>query len=259
MPLKERKKALELLYRFRHIFSNRDNEISFINIEPYKIHLHDETPFNVRPYKSSAPERDNARNILDSLEKSGVIYKTNSEYCSPAFIKTKPNGKSRLLNDYRTLNKKITNNCNTVPRIEAIFEAIKNAPVISSMDLSHGYYQFPIHEDCQKFLGFRLDSSPMYAFTRLPQGLKISAAVTTQATYEVFSDIFFKGFIAYIDDYCTYSNDIDSHLQILEEVLKRLETYNFKLNPDKCEFFENIITLLGHDIGNGQIKPSKKM
>ena len=254
----ERSKAIKLLTKFKHLFSTKDDQISKAKTEPYRLHLTDEIPVQLRPYNGSYRERKEVREFLQSLETAGVITKSRSEYCSPAFIKMKENKKVRLLVDYKELNKKIIDDHNTVPRIDVIMETLKSAKYFSTMDLAHGYYQFPLHEDSQKYTAFRLDSTMLYEFKRLPQGLKVSAAATCRAMHDIFEDILFNGMTAYIDDLCAYGDDFDTQLKNLETVLTRLDKHNFKLNTKKCEFFEQETTLLGHIIGNGKVRPNIK-
>jgi len=42
--------------------------------------------------------------------------------------------------------------------------------------------------------------------------------------------------------------DEKQHLQILEEVFRRLEKHGFRLKQEKCEFFTQSVEYLGHAI-----------
>lgn len=258
LKLSDRKRALALLYRYRHILSTKDDETSMAKVEPYKLALNDSEPVQERPYNTSYKEREKVRDFLQSLETAGIIEKSRSEYCSPAFVKFKSNGKPRLLVNYKKLNNKLKDDHNSVPRIEVILEALQKAKYFSTMDLAHGYYQFPLHPDSQKYTAFRLDSTMLYEFKRLPQGMKNSAAATCRAMHDIFEDKLFNGLTIYIDDLCVYGQDFETQLKNLEVVLQRLEKHNFKLNTSKCEFFEEKTTLLGHVISQGKIQPNKK-
>ena len=258
LKLSDRRKALALLYKYRHILTTKDDETSMAKVEPYKLTLKDCEPVQERPYNTSYKEREKVRDFLQSLETAGIIEKSRSEYCSPGFVKFKSNGKPRLLVNYKKLNNKLKDDHNTVPRIEVILEALQKAKYFSTMDLAHGYYQFPLHSDSQKYTAFRLDSTMLYEFKRLPQGMKNSAAATCRAMHDIFEDKLYQGLTIYIDDLCVYGQDFDTQLKNLEEILQRLERHNFKLNTSKCEFFEEKTTLLGHAISLGKIQPNKK-
>ena len=49
-------------------------------------------------------------------------------------------------------------------------------------------------------------------------------------------------------DYCiiVFSRDVDTHMQLLEMVFKRLQEYNLKLKPSKCHLLQKRVVFLGH-------------
>lgn len=258
LPTEQRAKALQLIHRFRNVFSTKDDETGLCVTQPYKIRLKDDTPVCVRPFNASYKEREKVREFLKDLEKAQIIEKGRGEYCSPAFFRFKKNGRPRLLVDYSELNKKIYDDHNAAPRIDTILEALVKARYFSSMDLSHSFYQFPLDEASRECTGFRLDSTMLYQFRRLPQGLKISAAASSRAIFDIFEDILYKGLTAYLDDMCCYGVTFEEQFKNLEEVLTRLERHNLRLNTEKCSFFEPQTELLGHVIKSGKITPNPK-
>lgn len=49
----------------------------------------------------------------------------------------------------------------------------------------------------------------------------------------------------YVDDSCTHTNDINSHLDALEKELPCLRNLGVKMDFQKCEFLRNEISFLG--------------
>jgi hypothetical protein len=124
------------------------------------------------------------------------------------------------------------------------------------MDLSSGYYQFPISEDSQHITAFRFNSCPLMEFTVLPQGLKPSAAAMTRAIHDIFEEQLYKKMIAYLDDLCIYGNNFDEQFENLSEVLEKLDRHNFQINTEKTFLFQTKCELLGMSIENGKITPT---
>ncbi|XP_056612166.1 uncharacterized protein K02A2.6-like [Triplophysa dalaica] len=52
--------------------------------------------------------------------------------------------------------------------------------------------------------------------------------------------------------------DSQEHMEVLEEVLKRLQAYNLRVRRDKCVFFQSSVSYLGHIIDAEGIHPMKE-
>ena len=84
-----------------------------------------------------------------------------------------------------------------------------------------------------------------YVFSRMPFGLKTAGASFTRAMNTALCDKHFETVIVYLDVLIA-SETLEEHLEVLENVLERLQVVRFKLNKDKCEFLRTEITFLGH-------------
>ena len=54
--------------------------------------------------------------------------------------------------------------------------------------------------------------------------------------------------LAYLDDIVVFGRPFEEHLQRLQIVLSWLRDANLKLNPNKCQFFQQSVSFLGHVI-----------
>src|SRR5210317_1926098 len=67
-----------------------------------------------------------------------------------------------------------------------------------------------------------------------------------------------KGVEAYIDDIKIFSNSYEEHMQVIKEVVQRLQTAGFKINPLECEWCVKETDFLGHWMTPEGIKPWRK-
>ena len=60
---------------------------------------------------------------------------------------------------------------------------------------------------------------------------------------------------AYIDDAIIYSEEWDQQIKIIREFFERLSKAKLTINLAKSEFCHATLTILGHVVGQGQVKP----
>ena len=100
-----------------------------------------------------------------------------------------------------------------------------------------------------------------YAFENLPFGLASSPASFTECVNRIMVDILTKykqNITIYIDDILIWGTSTSLILQILDEVLERLEAEHLLLNLEKSVFFVDEVNFLGKIINNDGIKPTEK-
>lgn len=51
---------------------------------------------------------------------------------------------------------------------------------------------------------------------------------------------------AYLDDIIICTDTFDKHIQVLQQVLNRLNKAKLRPNPEKCQFFRSKLKYLGH-------------
>ena len=75
----------------------------------------------------------------------------------------------------------------------------------------------------------------------------------------VFWDLLDKGVLVYLDDIFLYSRTEEDHMELLQEVFRRLEKYKLFLKATKCNLFLQRVAFFGHIVTTDglQVEPSK--
>ena len=61
--------------------------------------------------------------------------------------------------------------------------------------------------------------------------------------------------LVYSDDFLVASSDIESHLETLDRLLKRLNEYGLRINLTKCKLLKETVDFLGIEIFSEGIQP----
>lgn len=88
----------------------------------------------------------------------------------------------------------------------------------------------------------------VYVFTRLPFGDKTTVAPFARALRMILGRKILEFTIYYLDDFLVISLDIEQHIDHLDQLLERLGQAEFTVNFKKCQFFQQKINLLGHEL-----------
>lgn len=112
----------------------------------------------------------------------------SSEYASPLVLVWKKNGDLHICTNCMWLNAHTVKDAHPLPHQADVLAALEGNAYFSTMDLTSGYYNNPLHEKDKKFTAF---SSPLglHEYNRLPQGLCNSPATFMRMMLTVSSVI----------------------------------------------------------------------
>jgi hypothetical protein len=92
-------------------------------------------PMSKTPYRMSTPELKELQMQLEELLKKGYICPSVSPWGSPDLFVKKKYGTLILCIDFRQLNKVTVKNKYPLPRIDDLFDQLKNAKIFSKTDI----------------------------------------------------------------------------------------------------------------------------
>jgi hypothetical protein len=108
--------------------------------------------------------------------KKGYICRSVSPWGAPVLFVKKKDGTLRLCIHFRQLNKVTVKNKYPLPRIDDLFDQLKDAKIFSKIDLRSGYHQVRIKEEYINKTTFKTRYGH-YEFTVVRFGLSNAPAV----------------------------------------------------------------------------------
>jgi hypothetical protein len=211
----------EILKEFEDVFKEisvlppkRDIDFS-INLMPGA------APVSKTPYRMSTPEFKELQMHLDELLKKGYIRPRVSPWGAPILFVKKNDGTLRLCIDFGQLNKITLKNKYHLPRIDDLFDQLKDAKIFSKIDLRSSYHQVRIKEEDISKTVFRTRYG-RYEFTVVPFGLSNAPVVFMCLMDGICREYLDKFVILFLDDIIIYSKSEEEHEQHLRMVLQVL-------------------------------------
>ncbi|CAF2087757.1 unnamed protein product [Rotaria magnacalcarata] len=250
---KHRLAIQDILWRNKILF---DPTSSIINIPSQSvIRTGDHPPIYSKQYSASYTDQDIKFQEIQKLLERGQIEESTSPWSSPIVLVKKKDKTMRFCIDYRRLNAITIKDAFPPPRIDEIFDQLSDAVYDTKFDFKSGYFQVPLSkEDRPKTALSTRDNH--YQFTVLPQGITNGPATFQRIINHILGPARWKYALAYIDDVIIYSKTFEEHLIHLNDICTMLKNARFRLNPEKCEIAQTQTDYLGHNVKNGEIRPS---
>ena len=201
---------------------------------------------------------------LALLHKYGIITTLPfSKYASPIVAQKKPNGKLRLLVDFRTINNLISDdyisNNHPVSKLTDAAQHMAGKKLFCKLDCSQAYHCLPMADQRSiEMLAFNF-SSRTFAYRRLAQGLSRVLSAFSSFMREYLDRVIKADQCAqYVDDIGIAANDADHLTRNLRATFECIRDAGLKLAMHKCHLGATEIDFLGRTITPEGVKPQKE-
>lgn len=235
----------QLLDKHRAVFSVHDGDYGYTTTVTHCIPTGDAPPMKQRHRRVPPHVFQEVKQHIQDLVAQGVLKESCSPWASPAVIVLKKDGSVRFCCNYRRLNTVTHRDAYPLPRIEESLDALGNAKLFSSLDLTAGYFQVAVAERDQEKTAVTTPFG-LYQWTRMPFGLCNAPATFQRLMTAVLGDLTFDFLLVYLDDVLVFSHDFEDHCTKLDRVFGRLREHGLKLKPRKCFLLKAEVKFLGH-------------
>ena len=193
-----------------------------------------------------------AKAEFKAMVDQGICIPSDSPYASPLHMVQKSNGEWRPCGDYRRLNETTLPDRYPIPRLRDFTNNLHNCTHFSKIDLQSAYHQVQMDENSVPKTAVTTPFG-LFAFLRMPFGLRNASQTFQRMMNEIFSDLDF--IFVYIDDLLIASHSHEEHLLHIRIILERLAKHGILINPTKSEFGKSQIEYLGHKVTSTGISP----
>ena len=222
------------------------------NLGKHDIKLRDKEPIKSKPYPLPHALRGEVTKEIQKMIELGVVEPSSSPYASPVVIVKKKDGSNRFCCDYRKLNQVTITDAEPIPDQEEIFAKLAGDNYFTKIDLTKGYWQVPLTDDAKELTAF-VTSDGLYQFKTMPFGLVNAPASFSRIMRDLLRGV--DNVDNFIDDILIHTATFEEHVVTLREVFERLKTANLTARPTKCNIGNKSIEFLGHNVGQGQLRP----
>ena len=187
-----------------------------------------------------------------SLEKQGIVRRSNSSWASPLHMVKKTDGTWRPCGDFRLLNLNTKPDLYTCPNIGDLTSRLAGCKFFSKLDLRKGYHQVPVRPaDVPKTA--IITPFGLWEFLRMPFGLRNAGQSFQRLMDKILAGLDF--IFVYYDDVLVASATEELHQQHLREVLQLFSEHGLVVNAAKCLLGVAELDYLGHHVSATGITP----
>lgn len=240
-------------------FADPDRALPFNTNVVASIATKNEEPIYCKPYPYPVSMAEFVNREIELLLRDGIIRKSYSPYNSPALVVRKKgidengNANHRLVIDFRKLNENTTNDKYPMPKIPVILSNLGKSKYFTTLDLKSGYHQIQLAEKDRLKTAFSVNNGK-YEFCRLPFGLKNAPSIFQRTIDDILREDIGKTCQVYMDDIIIFSPDEYSHLEHIQNILRKVENAGMRISPEKSRFFKKKVEFLGFIITEHGIK-----
>jgi hypothetical protein len=200
---------------------------------------------------------------VSTMEKNGIIRKSNSAWASRVVLVTKKDGTVRFCTDYRDLNAKLQREDSPLPLTAEAIDRLssgqgsRDSLFLCVLDLASGFWGLPVKEKDKHLTAFCTHRGK-YEYNYLPFGLQSGPSYMCRVMDAVLEGLAWDICMPYLDDIGIFStgkgdtleerqeSSFQQMLHRLDLVLERLIWAGLTCKMTKCTFFSVRAEYLGH-------------
>lgn len=137
----QRQAVTNLIGRYQDIFQVDGGTGGRTTIVRHQIDTGNAKPIRQAPRRLPLAKRAEAEQIIQDMERDGVIEPSSSPWASPVVLVKKKDGTTRFCVDYRQLNNVTKKDSYPLPRIDDTLDTLGGCRMFSTLDLKSGYWQ----------------------------------------------------------------------------------------------------------------------
>lgn len=186
----------------------------------------------------------------------GVIEKCDfNGWQTPIFLvpKGKGTGKFRPVLDFRRNNLLCSVSSAPLPNIGHVLANVRPSLVTSKIDLESAFNLLTLHEESRDITTFFVPQLGRFRFVRGFFGQKSIPQVFCTRIGEILAP-FKTNLEVYLDDLLLHTQDMESMIQLIQEVVTVLRAHRVQINWAKSSFCNRYVTFLGVLVGQDQIQ-----
>ena len=248
----EKIKVMDMLFKYREVFSLKDEIGMCPNIE-VEIDVTDKSPFFIRPYHVREEDKAFIDKEMKRLCYMGILKEGFSAYSSPVMlISRKLTKDKRVVTDFRHLNVRIAKNNLAYPLVRDTFSVLGNSKceVLSVLDLKDAFHSLRLSENSKRYCRILpYFGSSSYLYQRMPMRLNISPSIWQSYINAILDCLQSRKYCeAIMDDLLLFTLSKERHMNKLEDLLKALLKNGLKISPKKCQLFKTSLQYMGNEI-----------
>jgi len=250
---------IEVISILDEAFEKAPKKLGKTNVLVNKLKLVDPNtePVMARQYPLPHTSWAKINKTVDTWLENGIIRPSDSPWRSPLLLVNPTEGKDRTVLDLRRVNEKLENDAYPQTHMNTIFTSIVKPRFISKFDLKSAFLQIPLSEESCKYTAFGIPGRGLFEFTVTPFGIKTGCAIMQRLMDRLFGVKYQPYIFTYLDDLVCVSDDYETHLKLLQEILEKFREANLMLNFEKCQFFVEETEYLGYKLCKEGISPLK--
>lgn len=187
-------------------------------------------------------------NYIDENLAKGFIVPSKSPAGAPAIFVAKKDGTLRLCIDYKGLNKVTVKNRYPLPLVNDLLDKMHGSTIFSKIDLRAAYNLVRIREGDEWKTAFRTKRG-LFEYKVMPFGLCNAPAAFQGMMDFIFKDFLQEFLVILLDDLGIHSKNRAYHIVHIRKILTLLRKHKLYAKLSKCEWFQEKIELLGHEVG----------